>query len=245
VSNKRKSRQTRRYSAARRVTPAPPTKQAAWRRLGSRSRRRPSTSWPWALALAVVIAGGAAAVAASSGGSSGSSPSNPPSGPALASVASFDDNSPGAPVDGIQCQTNEQLVYHIHSHLAIYVDGSPRSVPMGVGIAPPRQTESGATGQFVVAGSCFYWLHAHTSDGIIHIESPSQKTYTLGNYFDIWHQPLSPTQVGPAQGPVTAYVNGKVFSGNPRDITLGNHTLIQLDVGKNVAPQPYTFPFGY
>jgi hypothetical protein len=244
VSNKRRSRQTRRYSAAPRVTAASPPKRAAWRKLGSRSGgRRPSTAWPWAVALAIVIAGGAALVVASSG--SGSSPSNPPTGPLLASVASFDSNSPGAPVDGIQCQSNEQLVYHIHAHLAIYVDGSPRSIPMGIGIAPPRQTAAGATGPFVVSGSCFYWLHAHTSDGIIHVESPSPRTYTLGNYFDLWHQPLSPTQVGPAQGPVTAYVNGKVFAGNPRDIPLGNHTRIQLDVTKSVAPARYTFPSGY
>lgn len=186
---------------------------------------------------AVVIAGTALVVASSSSSSSSAGGST---GPLLASTASFD-NAGGQPVDGIKCDFGEQLVFHIHSHLAVLVNGQQRTIPRGIGIEPPRQLQSG----FVVAGSCFYWLHAHTPDGIIHIESPTNRSYTLGNYFDIWHQPLSPTQVGPAVGPVTAYRNGIRFTGNPRDITLGNHTLIQLDVGKDVPPVAYSFPAGY
>jgi hypothetical protein len=87
-------------------------------------------------------------------------------------------------------------------------------------------------------------MHSHTADGIIHIESPVQRTYTLGNWFDIWGQPLSATQVGPAHGTVIAYVDGQRVAGNPRDIVLGAHTVIQLDVGKDIALQPYTFPQG-
>jgi hypothetical protein len=160
-------------------------------------------------------------------------------------VSSFDNNSPGTTIDGIKCTANEQLAYHVHSHLAIFVNGKQMAIPMGIGIAPPRQTQPGATGDFVVSGTCFYELHAHTSDGVIHIESPSNsKTYTLGQYFDIWHQPLSPTQVGPATGKVTAYRNGQLFTGNPRNIVLGAHIVIQLDVGKVVPPKSYTFAGG-
>ncbi len=44
--------------------------------------------------------------------------------------------------------------------------------------------------------TCLYPLHVHDGEpNIIHIESPIQKTYTLGNFFDIWGQPLSATQV--------------------------------------------------
>ncbi len=201
------------------------------------SRRRRSASWPWALALAVVIAGGVALVALGGSSSSSSSLGTGSNGPLLATVASFDNSSPGPShaIDGIQCETSEQLLFHVHTHLAIFVDGQQRSIPMGIGIAPPRETEPGATGSFVVAGTCFYWLHADTSDGIIHIESPIQRTYTLGNYFDIWHQPLGPDQVGPAKGKVTAWRNGVPFTGNPRNITIGAHIVIQLDVG---SPNP-------
>ena len=209
MSNKTKSRQTRRYTAARPksgAAAAKARKKAAWRKMGSRRTR---STWPWALVLTVVVIGGVAGIVASSGStSSSSSSSTGSSGPLLASVASFDNSSPGSPVDGIHCTTNEQLLFHVHSHLAVFVNGKQQSIPMGIGIAPPRQTEAGATGDFVVAGTCFYELHSHTADGVIHIEAPVQRTYTLGNYFDIWHQPLSSTQVGPAQGTVIAYRNG-------------------------------------
>jgi hypothetical protein len=160
--------------------------------------------------------------------------------PAL--LASTDREQTGATVDGIQCQTQEQVLFHIHAHLAVYVDGRPRTIPEGIGIAPPRQLAQSAEGPFVTGGSCFYWLHSHTPDGIVHIESPVQRTYTLGDYFDIWNQPLSRDRVGPAGGIVSAYLNGRRFTGDPRSVPLGAHAVVQLDVGANVAPAGFTFP---
>ena len=139
--------------------------------------------------------------------------------------------SPGETVDGIQCQPSEQVLFHIHARLTIYVKGQPKKVPYGIGIAHPETQETPA-GPFVVAGTCFAWLHTHAADGIIHIESPVQRTYTLGNFFDIWKQPLGPTRVGPTKGRVVALVDGKVWKGNPRAIPLDAHTQIQLDVGR-------------
>ena len=151
----------------------------------------------------------------------------------------------GQPVDGISCQSSEQLVYHIHAHLAVYTSGTPRAIPAGIGIVPPVLSTPTAAGPIVYGGTCFYWLHSHTQDGIIHIESPTARVYTLGNYFDIWNQPLSATQVGPARGAVTAYVDGKPFTGDPRSIPLMDHTRVQLDVGSpSPGPQPFTFPAG-
>jgi hypothetical protein len=149
----------------------------------------------------------------------------------------------GQAVDGIQCQTSEQVAYHIHAHLAIYASGQPQTVPLGIGIPNP-QVDNSSGEPFVVGGSCFYWLHSHATDGVIHIESPDQRTYTLGNWFDIWGQPLSATQVGSNKGAVTAYVNGQRYTGDPRNIPLTAHAVIQLDVGQDVAPRPYTFAPG-
>ena len=42
-----------------------------------------------------------------------------------------------------------------------------------------------------------------------------QRTYTLGEFFNEWGQPLGPNQVGPANGKVTALYNGSVYLGNP------------------------------
>ena len=67
---------------------------------------------------------------------------------------------------------------------------------------------------------------------------------TLGDFFDIWGQPLSATQVGPAKGAVTIYVDGQRENVDPRTIPLTAHTLIQLDVGGDIPPQPFTFAAG-
>src|SRR5215469_5860275 len=164
-----------------------------------------------------------------------------PAGPPLASTATV---ATGQPVDGISCQTSEQTLFHIHAHLTIFVNGAARQVPAGIGI-PGAQATQTAQGPFIESGTCFYWLHTHAADGIVHIESPVERTFTLGNFFDIWGQPLGPDQVGPAKGHVVAIYNGQVWQGNPRDIPLNAHAQIQLQVGTPlVAPGHITFPNG-
>ncbi len=154
-------------------------------------------------------------------------------GPALAPASTAAD---GAPVDGVQCEASEQVAYHIHSHLLVFVNGQPRSLPSGIGLVTPV-VQNTAQGAFASASRCYYWLHVHAGDGIIHVESPTQQIYTLGQFFALWHQPLSSDAVGPATGAVTAYVNGKPFTGDPRTIPLKDHEAIQLDVG-TPAPAP-------
>jgi hypothetical protein len=150
----------------------------------------------------------------------------------------------GQRVDGIGCQANDQVLFHIHAHLTIFVNGSPRQVPAGIGI-PGARAQTTPQGPFIASGNCFYWLHTHAADGIIHTESPVQRTYTLGGFFDEWGQPLGPGQAGPARGHVTAIYNGKLYQGNPRDIPLTRHAQIQLEVGTPlVAPESISWPSG-
>jgi hypothetical protein len=150
----------------------------------------------------------------------------------------------GQAVDGISCSTHEQTLFHIHAHLTMIVNGSARQIPYGIGI-PGAVTTSTPVGAYVARGTCFYWLHTHAADGIIHIESPVHRTFTLGNFFDEWGQPLGPDQAGPASGHVTAIYNGKVYRGDPRNIPLTAHAQIQLEVGTPlVAPESITFPSG-
>ncbi len=146
-------------------------------------------------------------------------------------------------VDGISCQKAEKAAYHIHVHLTIFVDGKAMQIPYGVGIGPPLRGVNTQAGPFVTVGSCFMWLHTHASDGIIHVESPVHKIYTLGQFFAVWGQPLSATRVGPARGKVTTFYNGKVWTGNPGKIPLTGEVQIQLDVGTPiVAPEHVKFP---
>ena len=174
-------------------------------------------------------------------GANGSEGVPVPSAPALASTATV---ATGKTVDGISCDRGEQVAFHIHAHLTVFVNGAARQVPAAVGI-PGAHAENTPSGPFIASGTCFYWLHTHAPDGIIHIESPVQRTYTLGDFFDIWGQPLGPDQAGPARGPVTALYNGQVYRGNPRNIPLGKHAQIQLEVGKPlISPASISFPNG-
>ncbi len=138
-------------------------------------------------------------------------------------------------VDGITCGPTEQLVYHIHAHLAVFKNGQPYTLPAGVGI-PGSHAVNTNQGPIASGGTCIYWLHTHTTDGVIHIESPSKAIYSLGNFFDEWHQPLNKTQVGTLSGPLTAIVNGKPWKKNPRDIPLLPHEDIQLQIGEPAPP---------
>ena len=151
----------------------------------------------------------------------------------------------GEKIDGVQCQRLETVAFHIHAHLAIFVKGKQRQIPFGIGIGPPLGGYRYPAGPFVASGSCFMWLHTHTADGIIHMEAPRPMSFVLGQFFAIWGQKLSKTQVGPAKGKVTALVDGKVYRGNPQNIPLKRHEQIQLDVGTPlVAMQTITFSQG-
>jgi hypothetical protein len=159
----------------------------------------------------------------------------------IAGFGVFSATAPRAPaaltIDGIQCSSFEQLVYHIHSHLDIFINGKPFTIPAQIGIIP---------------GKCFYWLHTHDESGVIHIESPVNRNYTLGQFFDIWNQKLNNTQVldnAPnSKNTLSVYLNGvKVPNGvNYRDIKLGAHDEIAIVYGSPPlsVPSKYNFAEG-
>jgi hypothetical protein len=189
---------------------------------------------------AAVATSSVAGTSGATGTSSASSASQPAigfegvplqTGPALAPASTTGTGK----VDGISCGATEQLVYHIHAHLAVFKNGQPYTLPAGVGI-PGSQAEPTNQGPIASGGSCIYWLHTHTTDGVIHIESPSKAIYTLGNFFDEWHQPLTGTKVGSLSGKITAFVNGKPWKKSPRDIPLLPHEDIQLEIGEPTPP---------
>jgi hypothetical protein len=151
----------------------------------------------------------------------------------------------GGPIDGITCRATMQQTtgYHVHVLVHIFVEGHQERLPAGAGIVAPRLHEHLSTGLFVsnAYNSCLYWLHVHSNDGIIHIESPVKHRFTLGQFFDVWGQPLSARQVGPARGTVVAFENGRRYR-DPRAVPLLPNGVIQLDIGAPAVPfQPATF----
>jgi hypothetical protein len=144
----------------------------------------------------------------------------------------------GAPIDGLQCNSTEQLTYHHHAHLAIFINGQLKTIPLGVGMVAPAQVEQTSSGDFATGATCFYWMHVHAYDGVLHIESPTPKVYELKQFFDIWHVALSSDQIGSYQGHVTATVDGKPWTGNPGQIPLNEHTQIVLNLGGPIVTPP-------
>jgi len=138
-------------------------------------------------------------------------------------------------VNGIKCGAKEELAYHIHAHLTVFDNGQARSIPGGIGI-PGSQVVQTTEGPVASGGQCIYWLHTHAPDGVIHVESPTERIYSLSDFFDEWHQPLSGSQVGDVKGKVSAIVDGKPWTKSVRAIPLDPHAVIQLNVG---SPVPF------
>jgi len=137
-------------------------------------------------------------------------------------------------IDGIQCNNVEQLVSHIHAHLDIFINGQPYTIPSQIGITD----------------KCFYWLHTHDESGVIHIESPVAKDYTIGQFFNIWNKKFSNTQILDnivnGKNTLNVYVNGNKVNAavNYRDIKLKAHDEIAVVYGKppSTIPSKYNFP---
>lgn len=127
----------------------------------------------------------------------------------------------GLPIDGISCNSTEGVALHIHAHLQLFDRGQPVAVPGGVGI--PEN------------GMCLYWLHTHAANGIIHIESPLKRTFTLGEFFDIWQQPLNRSRADGVRAGRGAHlrvtVNGRPWNGDPRAIPLRDREEIVIQNG--------------
>lgn len=152
---------------------------------------------------------------------------------------------PGRASGGVPCGSREQLRYHVHARLTLFVDGKSRAVPLGIGIAPPRTITQSRNGPFVSGGGCFSFLHTHATDGVIHIEAPGRVAFTLGQFFNVWQQPLDRRHLGSIRGHVVAYVDGRRFRGDPRTIPLHKHTQIQLQIhSPGVKPKTISFPAG-
>ncbi|MBO0769714.1 MAG: hypothetical protein J2O48_13605 [Solirubrobacterales bacterium] len=139
----------------------------------------------------------------------------------------------GVTVDGVQCARLSQLAYQAFTHLQVFVRGRAVKVPGGIGLISPVAHHNGTTTTYAQS-TCAYWLHTDASNGVIAVRSPRPGTYRLGQFFAVWGQPLSPTQLGPARGKVTAIVNGQRWRSTPRSIPLSEHTSIELAVGSPV-----------
>lgn len=140
---------------------------------------------------------------------------------------------------GLPALSSEGSAIHIHQHLDIFVDGKAVPVPVDIGI--------NQVARFISP------IHVHDTSGIIHVESPTVQTSTLGQFFDVWGVRFTEDSIGGyiARGGKTlkVYSNGTLYQGDPRQLALQSHQEIVVVYGTNQeSPQiqsAFAFPAGY
>jgi len=134
----------------------------------------------------------------------------------------------GQELAGIRCDAMEGDRVHIHQHLVIFDHGKQVPIPDNVGRPLMKQ--------------CLYWVHTHTKDGVIHIESPTTRTFTLADFFTIWGQTLSTTTAASAKADkgtkLKVWVDGNPYKGDPRVIPLNPHTDVVIEAGPPFPTPP-------
>jgi predicted small lipoprotein YifL len=143
------------------------------------------------------------------------------------------DGGQGSPVQGLECFDNLSEIYHVHSHLSIFLNGEQLQVPGQVGIVP--------TG---TSTHCHYNIHTHDGSGKIHVEAAASGTFTVGNLFAIWGQSLTSSNVAGLTGmPVRVFVtdnNGTVTESTSDwdKIELKSHREVTIQVGTDITAVP-------
>lgn len=212
--------------------------------LGAPRRKSPAVDpsparRPWRVALAIIAAVAVAsgvAVALLQSGSNGNSIN-------WSSVPDLQTSAPPWPSEsallpqrlrpsGLDALRMEGTVLHHHEHLDLYVSGRAVPVPALVGI----DQEAGFLTE----------LHTHDASGIIHVESPVQRSFTLGQFFCEWGVKLNAQCLGPYRGELAWWVNGRRMHGNPALLELRQHQEIVIAAGRppTTVPSSYAFPVG-
>ena len=147
----------------------------------------------------------------------------------------------GRPVSGLVCTRGRTT--HFGTHLEVFANGLDVVVPAGIGIAVPRRRD----GAYVTGGRCEYPARTLEPTGLIEIDSGQD--LTLGQFFDLWGQPLGRTALlgfhARRGGSVSAFVDGRRWHRDPREIPLQRHAAVVVEVGGYFPPtRRYLFPNG-
>jgi hypothetical protein len=145
----------------------------------------------------------------------------------------FSENQATTTIQGVQCDPVEGSVFHIHAHLDIITNGKYVTIPAGIGIKP---------------NECLYWLHTHNTSGVIHIESPQQTTFTLGQFIQVWDNTsgISPSFEASVNNDKNfkVFVNGIETKDVYDKIPLSAHDEIVIVSGSVSTPIPSSYVFG-
>jgi hypothetical protein len=162
--------------------------------------------------------------------------------------------TPGpATAAGIPCDSLQHSQVHYHAAVQIVYQGNVHPIPANLGIVGDP-----------TAPTCYYWLHVHAADAnTIHIESPANQTFTLGQFFAVWTawnktqglpaEPLNATHVSSVtltpDEKLVVYIDlqdGKgpqPYTGDPNAIVLKAHEVITLEITPPAVTPPPSFTF--
>jgi hypothetical protein len=156
---------------------------------------------------------------------------------------------------GLVPEDAENLEYHVHAHLDVFVNGRPVIVPAGIGIDldnPAVRADRNGSGLVIGAGltqvcdqPCISPLHTHDLSGILHTETKTPSPNQLGQAFTEWAVRLTNDCVGgycKPDIPIKIYVDGKVDTGDPTQIELSDKREIAIVIGTPPATIPNEFP---
>ncbi|TML36973.1 MAG: hypothetical protein E6G27_18245 [Actinobacteria bacterium] len=154
---------------------------------------------------------------------------------------------------GLPAFKSEQLFFHVHAHLDVFVDGKATVVPAGIGIGGDPNARVGTQNGQVVAGlvggqcshPCISPLHTHDESGVLHVENDKERQITLGQLFTEWGVRFSSDCVGGYCAPDKAhkvFVGGQEVTGDPSSIVLKNLTEIAVVIGTPPPQIPSSFP---
>jgi hypothetical protein len=202
------------------------------------------------LLVCFLAASALALIASCGGGGSGSTA------PPAAKVTRWP--APSNPLElavkaGLTPEVKEFVLFHVHAHLDVFVNGAAVVVPAGIGInIDDPGVKRGAGPSYgsisMCSKPCISPLHTHATDGVLHTESKSTAPNKLGQFFIEWDVKLDANCVAEycsPQTPIAIYVNGKKFTGDPTTIELTNLKEIAIVIGTPPSGGiPKEFPKG-
>jgi hypothetical protein len=151
------------------------------------------------------------------------------------------------PANGDQAQARSEAIglppespvtMHEHSNLQIFVHGETQPIPTDIGI------DTSVDPAFVSS------LHTHDETGTVHMESSESRTFTVGEFFDIWGVRLSPSCMGAhcqdAENRLRVFVDGEEVTENIRGVALNDQLVIVITYGtEDELPDPIPSEFDF
>lgn len=86
-----------------------------------------------------------------------------------------------------EASADKPLVIHMHVTLRIVINGEQVAIPKYIGMDPSLY-HTHELDKYGIKNPRTYPLHTHDFSGVIHIESTEIRTFTLGQFFDVWGQ---------------------------------------------------------